>query len=77
MGERRMTWLATSPHGPLASVSWQCADCPEGSHGYALGDAAEVLRGAARTHVETAGHIVAITRGTTETLYPMNMTAKD
>lgn len=66
-----MTWLATSPYGPLGAASWQCTECPARNPGDPLTAGPDAIRDEARAHTETAGHVVTIARGTLETLYPM------
>jgi hypothetical protein len=68
-----MTWMATSPYGPVLNSSWTCTDaeCPAGSHGDPLGSDGGRLRAEAGAHLEETGHRVRIVRGTVEHLYPM------
>ena len=72
-----MSWLATSPHGPLGTAWWECSDCPAKSGGSPLGAKGGVMRDAARAHAETAGHHVVVIWGLTETLYPLALAAED
>lgn len=69
-----MSWLPTSPHGPLRNASWACADCPARSSGDPYSAAVGDLRADAIAHLEGTGHTVGIAHGTLETLYPMATT---
>lgn len=66
-----VTWLATSPHGPLPNASWICADCPARSEGDPQGADRDMMRAGAKAHLEATGHRVSVARGTMEILYPM------
>lgn len=71
-----MTWLATSPHGPLRYTSWRCADCIAFGPAAPLGTDPDVARQQARVHVEDSGHAVTYFRGTSESLYPLATAAE-
>lgn len=66
-----MTWLATSPYGPLLNASWMCLDCTDMIQGDPQGADGDLQRAAAAAHLEQTGHRVSIARGTLEVLYPM------
>ena len=66
-----MTWLATSPYGPLPNASWMCSDCPAADGGDPQGADADLLRAGAKAHLEATGHRVSVARGTMEILCPM------
>ena len=71
-----MTWLPTSPHGPLPVASWQCLspDCPMGfaeAFTGITGHTSDEIRVRAVTHVTERGHPVIFRRGTAETIEPL------
>ena len=70
-------FLVTSPYGPLSYHRWTCDEwrCPRAGGG--LSADREVIRAAAREHVEESGHHVTIIDGTNEQLCAMATAVAD
>lgn len=69
-----MTWLPTSPSGPLPVAQWICGECPArcARRGIAhRGSDGEDLRADAVAHLTLTGHRVQFRRGTSEDIYPL------
>ncbi len=72
-----MSWLVTSPHGPLAESRWWCEECEAWSPPPYLGADPAAIREQASEHLKASGHRVTVIRGTSETLYPVATVAGD
>lgn len=69
-----MSWVATSPYGPQRDIRWMCFQCPSMTIREEQPADPDASRAAAVAHLEATGHMVTISRGTLETLYPMATT---
>jgi hypothetical protein len=62
-----LTYLITSPYGPLCYRRWLCEDCASGGGGRWA--SRESVRASASAHVTVTGHEVTVFDGTLESLY--------
>jgi len=68
-----MTYLVSSPYGPLTVASWSCTRCPagDGEAHREPGDDGGAVRDRAAAHLARTGHGVTFRRGTAEMLVPV------
>jgi len=70
-----MTFLFSSPYGPLRRIFWSCDECPERSGTADVFAEHDDVHVEAVAHLSAAGHRVTVSRGTVEMLVPLATSA--